>query len=154
MLRKFTKKRALVVASIAVVAVAAVAYAFWSSTGSGTGTAATADPGAQTVSVSQSGSVTGLYPGGPAQALSGSITNNNSNSVHVGSVTATVVDTSNEANCPGSEFVIAGTAPVNANVAGSGGTAPWSGLTVALTDTGVEQNDCKNVTVNLSYAAN
>lgn len=153
MLRKFTKKRALVVASIAVVAVAAVAYAFWSSTGSGTGAATAANPGAQTVSIAQTSTITGLYPGGPAQTLSGTVTNNNSNPVQVGSVSATIVDTSNP-DCPASEFSLGGSAPVNAQVAGSGGTANWSGLTVALTETGANQDDCKNVQVNLSYSAN
>lgn len=154
MLRKFTRKRALIVASIAVVAVAAVAYAFWSSTGSGNGSAATANPGAQTVSITQSSTITGLYPGGPAQTLSGSVTNNNSNAVRVGSVSIGTVTTSDEANCPGSEFTTGGSAPVNADVAGAGGTAPWTGLTIALSDTGVNQDDCKNVTVTIGYTAN
>jgi hypothetical protein len=154
MLRKFTKKRALIVASIAVVAVAAVAYAFWSSSGSGSGSAATADPGVQTVTIAQDDPVTGLYPGGPAQTLSGTVTNNNSNPVRVGAVSIDSISSSDEANCPASEFTHGGTAPVNADVAGSGGTAPWTGLTVALSDTGVNQDDCKNVDLTIVYEAN
>jgi hypothetical protein len=154
MLRKFTRKRALIVASIAVVAVAAVAYAFWSSTGSGSGQAATANPGAQTVTVAQTSTISGLYPGGPAQTLSGTVTNSNTNAVQVGAVSIDSVTTDDEANCPGSEFTTGGSAPVNALVAASGGTANWTGLTIALSDTGVNQDDCKDVAVTVNYEAN
>ena len=152
MLRKFTKKRALVVASIAVVAVAAVAFAFWSSDGSGTGEASAADPAVDTVTIAQTSTISNLYPGGPAAALEGTVTNDSDeNSVHVGSVTASIVDTDSVA-CPASNFELGGSAVVNDEIepAGDpGDSADWDGLTVAMVDTA--DDDCKGVTVNLAY---
>jgi hypothetical protein len=153
MLRKFTKKRALVVASIAVVAVAAVAFAFWSSTGSGTGEASAADPAVETVTIAQTSTISNLYPGGPAQTLSGTVENDSTeNSVHVGSVTATIDGTSDEVNCPTTNFALGGTAVVDDELEPSGATgdsANWTGLTIDLVD--AAGDGCKGVTVDLTY---
>jgi hypothetical protein len=158
MLRKFTKKRALIVASIAVVAVAAVAYAFFSADGTGSGTGTTAGAPSD-VTVNQSTVVSNLYPGATPTALSGTFDNPNSGAVHVNGVTATidsVDDTHETAGCEADDYVIGG-----AGVVGNSGNVPsgddqgsWSGLTVQLSDTGQNQDDCQGATVNISYGTN
>ena len=45
-----------------------VAFAFWTSSGTGSGTAAAGTT--DSVDISQVGSITGLYPGGPGQTIS------------------------------------------------------------------------------------
>jgi hypothetical protein len=155
MLRKFTKKRALIVASIAVVAVAAVAYAFWSSTGSGTGQASAVDPAVDTVTITQTSTIGDLYPGGPGSALSGTVANDSDeNSVHVNAVTASVTGT-DDAGCPASNFVITGTATVNDELepAGDAGDeANWSGLSIDMVDAATDA--CKGVQATITYASN
>ena len=156
MLRKFTKKRALTVASIAVVAVAAVAYAFWSSTGSGTGSASAVDPAVDTVSIDQTSTISDLYPGGPAATLSGTVTNDSDeNSVRVGTITPSITSTSDAANCPTTNFELTGTATVDDQLEPEGDTgdsASWTGPTIALKPSAGD--GCKGVTVNLSYSSN
>jgi hypothetical protein len=154
MLRKFTKKRALIVASIAAMAVAAVAFAFWSSTGSGTGSASAVDPAVDTVTITQTSTVSDLYPGGPGSALSGTVENDSDeNSVHVNAVTASVTGTDDVA-CPASNFVITGTATVDDQLepeGDPGDSTTWSGLTIDMVDTATDA--CKGVAATITYAS-
>src|SRR5689334_3078440 len=110
-MKQFIKsKRGVAFLAAAVVAMTTIgAYAYWTQGGSGSGTAAT---GTTTdVTVVQTSTVANLYPGGPGVPLSGDFTNNNDGKVKVGSVTASVVDTTN-AGCTADDFAIEGTAPV------------------------------------------
>ena len=99
------KRRMAVVASVVVLASAVGAYAYWTQGGSGTGTA-TADT-TSSITVNQTSSVTGLYPGGAAAGLSGNFDNPNSSPVTISSVTATVSSVS-PAGCATSNFSIGG----------------------------------------------
>jgi hypothetical protein len=151
MRRHLTKKRSILLGAAASLAVAAVAVAFWTSSGSGSGTAATGTAG--NVTVNQTSTVSGLYPGGPAQTLSGDFTNANGFSVNIASITATVSATSDETACPTSNFVIGGSAgpytvPDGTNV------GSWSGLTVALQETNANQDGCQGKSITVSYTAN
>ena len=61
--------------------IAATGYAYWTSGGTGSGSATT---GTTTgITIIQTSTITGLYPGGPAQALSGNFTNTNSGPIKV-----------------------------------------------------------------------
>jgi hypothetical protein len=149
------KKRRLIpvaIAMAAVIAVSGVAYAYWTATGSGAGTAQAGTPSSLTVN--QTSTITGLYPGGPAQALSGNFDNPNAYSVNVTAVTASVGSVSgNPGTCATTNFVVAGTSNVPGSIAAGNGTGAWSGLTVQLVETGANQDGCKGATVHLVYSA-
>jgi hypothetical protein len=147
------KKRRLIPVALAILVLvvgSGVAYAFWTAGGGGSGTAqaGTTVP----LIVNQTGpAITGLYPGGPAQTLSGNFDNSNPGAIRVGSVTAVVASVSG--TCLPGDFVVGGSAPVNAEVASGLGVGSWTGLTIRLTDTALDQNACKGATVNLTYSA-
>src|SRR5829696_5260004 len=82
---KINKKRAALVA-VVTLALAGTAFAYWSASGTGSGTGSAADPGAQSVTVNQTSTVSNLVPGGTPQALEGDFTSTNSNAVKVSSV--------------------------------------------------------------------
>src|SRR5437588_3690600 len=88
--RFVTKKR--VAAAVAVLTLgggAMAAYAYWTGGGTGSGSAQATTPSAVTVNQTNA-AITNLYPGGPAQALSGNFDNPNSGTVYVHNVTAAV----------------------------------------------------------------
>jgi hypothetical protein len=148
---------ALFVAVGACLAFGAVAYAYWTrgGTGSGSATAGTA----AAITVNQTSTPTGLYPGGTAQALSGTFTNTNAGPVNVSSVTAAVhafashVVDATKPDCTQADFAIGGTSGATVVPAGTG-VGSWSGLTVRLTDNGLNQDNCKNVSITIDYTAN
>lgn len=148
---RFTKKTkiAIVIAAL-VIGASGTAYAYWTQAGSGTGTASMATP--QAVVVHQTGTVTGLYPGGPAQALSGNFDNSNSGAVTVGAVSATVTATT-VSGCDKTWYVISGTDSVSTHVLPTGlAQGAWSGLSVALTNTlTVNQDVCKTADITITY---
>lgn len=152
--KKRKRRRMLILALLVVGVIAATgAYAFWTLGGTGTGTAQTGT--ANDITVNQTSTVSGLYPGGPAQGLSGDFDNPNANAVVVSNVVANVTGTSAGAACDSSNFAIAGSSTIgNGGVVPSGtGVGSWSGLTLQLVETGVNQDACKNVTVNIAYTA-
>ena len=68
---------------------AGAAFAYFSGNGSGSGSASTGSVGTD-LAISQTNTVTGLLPAGPAQTIDLTITNNGSGSEKVGTVTGTV----------------------------------------------------------------
>ena len=144
---RFTKKSRTIIAGAAVVGFvsAGVAYAYWTTSGTGSGTAATGT--VVGITVNQTTSPTGLYPGGPAQPIAGNFDNSNSGAVYVASVSAALGTL--PTGCLPADFTIAGTALVNANVAAGTGVGSWSGLTITMNNTGVSQNACKASSIPL-----
>ena len=124
-----------------------IALAYWTSTGSGSGSAATGT--VANVVVNQTSTSTGLYPGGSV-SLSGNFDNSNSGQVHVGTVTATVGDL--PSGCVAGDFSISGTAVVNAEIPAGTGVGAWSGITLTMNDTGVNQDACKTQTIPVTYS--
>lgn len=153
-LKRTVLKKRTAVATLIVAAVAAMGYAYWTADGTGTGTASTGDT--QALTVNQTSSISGLYPGGSAVTLSGNFDNPNSGAIKVGSVTASVnsVDEAQgvTGTCSKDDYVIGGSAAVNAEVPAGNGKGSWSGLTIRLADTGVNQDACKGATVNIDYS--
>ena len=155
MRRQLSRKAMVVVAVVAFVATAGVAFAYWSATGSGSGSADTGTTSGLTVK--QTASPTGLYPGG-AVALSGNFDNTNPGKVYITAVTATVTpfsvrpDTGKPA-CTQADFTISGSAPVAAEIPVGAGVGSWSGLSLNMTDAATNQDNCKNVTVPITYSA-
>jgi hypothetical protein len=160
MLRTLTRKRVLLVGMVAAVAVAAVAYGFFSTTGTGSGTAATASA-PSTITVNQTGgAITGLYPGGSAKSLSGNFTNNGTGAVHIASVSATISSVDKAVGAPAgtcdtSNYSITGSpATVNSSIPTGTNVGSWSGLSVQMNETNVNQDACQGATVHISYTAN
>jgi hypothetical protein len=152
-LKRTVLKKRTAVATLAVAAVAAVGYAYWTADGTGTGSVSTGSTSA--ITVKQTSTISNLYPGGPAQTLSGNFDNPNSGSIYVGSVTASVssVDkaTGVTGTCSKDDYIIGGTANVDNRVPAGNAKGAWTGLTIRLDDTNTNQDACKGATVNIAY---
>jgi hypothetical protein len=153
------KKTAVVATGLALaLATAAIAFAYWTNGGSGSGTAATGSDVA--ITVNQTSSPAGLYPGGPAATLSGNFDNTNSSKVYVHQVTASLasVDGGSEAGkpaCSTSDFELSSNpATVDAEVDPGTGVGAWSGIQVRLLDTSANQDNCKNAVLHINYVSN
>jgi hypothetical protein len=146
------KKRALTAGiAVALLAVGGSAFAYWATTGSGTATGSTGTNTAIVVKLTST--VTGLAPGLAAQSLSGNFDNPNASPVYVTAVTATVTGT-DKTGCTASDYTIAGTAPVGAQVAAGTGVGSWSGLTIQFNNKPATNQDvCKNAVVSISFSA-
>lgn len=155
MFRQFNRKSVAVVGAFFLL-VAGGAYAYWTSTGSGSGSAGTGTVTA--VVVNQTSSITGLYPGGPAVALSGNFNNPNSGAVRVGTVTValdSITGSSGTPACTTADYQLNNaTATVNAQIASGNGVGSWSGPSIQMLNTGANQDACKNASVVLSYTSN
>lgn len=152
-MRRITKRSVSVLAgTVVLVAGAGVAFAYWTNSGSGTGTAATGSN--SPITVNQTTTVTGLAPGLPAQSLAGNFDNSNASPVYVAAVTATVSGTDTP-GCGPTDYTIAGTAPVAAQVPAGTAVGAWTGLTIQFNNkAGVNQDACKNAEVAIAYASN
>jgi hypothetical protein len=158
-MRKIPRKVLVVAGVVLAFVIGSVAYAFWTQGGSGTGSAATGTTNA--VTVNQTSTVTGLYPAGPAATLSGNFDNPNASAVFIHSVTAVVSPSLNaqadltKPACTASDFTIAGSALVDAQIASGTSQGSWTGLTLALNNSvAANQDNCKSITVPLVYTAN
>ncbi len=153
---KLRKRSVLIAGIVGALAISGGALAFWTQSGSGTGQATTGATSA--ITVNQNSSISGMYPGGAASALSGDFSNPNAHHVKIDSVTATVHTFSSQDDaakpaCTEADFAIGGTSGVNDVPAGND-VGSWSGLTVRLLDLGTNQDNCKNVTIDVDYLAN
>lgn len=145
----------------AVLLTAGIALAYWTSLGSGTGTA---DVGTDAgVTVTQDSTIAGLIPGGAAQPIDFTVTNDSSTApVEIRSVV--IGFGSFAAGCSASDFTIvqptkpsvgtplsiAPSASLSFTSGGSGATGA-TGASIAMNNTGSNQDGCKLVTVNLTY---
>jgi hypothetical protein len=153
---KITARFAVLAAIIAVLAIGGLAFAYWTQggTGSGTSTAGTTS----VITVNQTTSPSGLYPGGGTAALAGTFTNAYSGPVNISSVTASVRAFSSQADaakpaCTQADFAIGGTSGASVVPVGTG-VGSWSGLTVRLLDNTLNQDNCKSVSITIDYTAN
>jgi hypothetical protein len=149
---RLTKKPKAIIVGAAIVGLASagVSYAYWTTSGTGSATATTGT--VVGITVNETTSATNLYPGGPAQPLAGNFNNSNAGAVYVASVTAALGTL--PTGCLPADFTIAGTALVGANVASGTGVGSWSGLTIAMNNTGVSQNACKASSIPLVLTSN
>ncbi len=160
-MRALSKKQKATVAGITLLALTGtggLAYAYWTQGGSGTGTAAS-DTTVDVV-VNQTGVLTAMYPGQGTQPLSGTFTNPNPGPIFVSSVTAVVRPFISQTviakpACTEADYAITGTSSINGIPAGdevvSGST--WSGLAVELVNRATNQDNCKNVVIDIDYIA-
>jgi hypothetical protein len=155
---QFSRKRAAAVATGAALTliVGGVAFAYWSTTGTGTGSAATGDVVGVTIHAT-SPAVAGLYPGGPAQNVSGNFDNPNSGSVHIQQVTVAVDPTWSVGTtlpCTADDFTVTAPAATNAEIVSGTGVGAWGTATIKMNNLSTNQDNCKGVTVPLVFSSN
>lgn len=156
MQRRISRKFVALAVGVPVVLAAGIALAYWTSSGSGSGNATTGTT--TSITVNQTVSPTGLAPGGTV-ALSGNFTNTNTSKVYVTAVTASVTpfsvqpDVSKPA-CNQADFTITGTSLVGAEILPGAGVGAWSGLSLNMVNAATNQDNCKNVTVPITYVSN
>ena len=147
-----TKRGALLIASTATALLVGggVAFAYWTTTGTGSGEVATGTNA--NITIAQTNTVDGLYPGGPAKAINIKINNPDANAEKVGTVVVAVSGT-NKQGCTASDFEVTN-GTINALVSNGdnyyAGTETGASI-MMLQDTFNNQDACKNATVNLSF---
>lgn len=153
MFRRFARPKIGAIAAVCVMLSAAGAYAYWTQGGSGAGSAVTGTN--EAVTINQTSVIAGLYPGGPAQPISGNFTNTNDGAVHIASVTVTFGSLEGSpAGCSSADYQINNaTATVNANIPSGDPVGSWSGPSIQMLNSGTDQNGCKNATINLSFTS-
>ena len=121
-----TKKKLMIGVASLVIAAGGVAVALWSATGTGSGTARALT--AQTVTVTAQTGAADLYPGFTGGDVYFSLTNTNPYAITFTSMTAGVVTSGDEANCPASNVTVANASGLTLNV---GANATSGTLTIA-----------------------
>ena len=156
-----TRKRVAAVATGAALTllVGGVAFAYWSTSGAGTGSAATGDVNPVTIHATST-AVTGLYPGGPTQNVSGKFDNPNAGTVYINQVSVSVApgwskraDATKPA-CTENDFTIVQPAVTAHEIASGNGVDAWGPATIQMNNLATNQDNCKNVTVDLVFASN
>ena len=138
---------------VATLGVSGVAYAYWTTTGSGTGSAtAGSDAAADAIELSQVGTLTGFYPGGPAQDVMVKAHNPALFSQSVGNITVTVGGVT---GCAASNWDVSEVADAIGVLASHADSAAAGvkAATVALKETGANQDGCKGVTPVLTFTS-
>jgi hypothetical protein len=156
-----TRKRVAAVATGAALTlvVGGVAFAYWSTSGSGTGSATTGDVDPVTIHATST-SVTGLYPGGPTQDVSGNFDNPNAGTVYLNQVSVAVdpawsaqADAGKPA-CDADDFTIVQPAATAHEIASGTGVDAWGPATIRMNNLSTNQDNCKSVTVDLVFSSN
>jgi hypothetical protein len=155
-MRKPTKRLiAIAATTVVLLGGAGIAYAYWTAGGTGTGTGTTGT--SEEITVNQTSVITNLRPGGAAQTLSGTFTNENDEPIFVGTVTASISSISGGGpTCEVTDYTLSNAVmTVNAEVAIGEDVGSWTGATIAFNNKPAEnQDDCQGATVNFSYDAN
>ncbi len=153
---RFSKKALIATGTGAVVAMAigGLALAYWTTSGNGSGTATTGTSSPFQVTV-DSVNLSNLSPGGPTDTLNFHVKNNNTGVQNLSAVAATVANADNSpwtsGTCSAADFEVGTPAFVAGDIA-SGATVSGT-VTIKMIDTGIDQDDCKTVSVPLYVAA-
>jgi len=150
------KKVVLPLGIVAALAIAAGAFAYWTTSGSGTGSASVGT--SDLVTVTQVGSISGLAPGGAAQAIDFKITNPKSTKQYISTVVVSISSVTGPnitagTPCSAADFTLVQPGAIGHDLASGDTTFSPSGATLAMQDTGSNQDGCKNATVNLAFSA-
>lgn len=157
--RRRSRRRAAVVLvpTVAGVFIAGTAFAYWTTSGAGTATGASGT--SASVTVTQTGTAPAdLAPGAPAKPIAFKITNPKLSPQRIASVTIAVTSVEysgggTAATCSDADFQITQPTSINQDLPNGETLFDPSGAAIAMRETGQNQNDCKNVTVNLSFTA-
>jgi hypothetical protein len=146
------KKRAVVLAAVAVVALAGIAVAFWTTTGSGSGSGSVAPSNGTLV---LHGTITSQLTPGGSSPVTFSADNSNSSSLQVGTVHAVVsIDEEHAENgCKASDFTIADTEENQTIPAKSSEVALTTDGSISMTDSTENQDACKGATISLALTS-
>ena len=154
-MKKHLSKRRVVLLAVVVVALAiasGVAFAYFSSSGSNTGTAGVGS--SQNLAVAQSGTVpSGLVPGGAAQDVKVTVTNNATFKQSLSALTISLDDTQLPAGCSKDWFTVTSPTialPIVLNA--SGGSTTLTG-SIQMTESNSLQDNCKDATLHLNFVA-
>jgi hypothetical protein len=152
-MKRFHLSRKVVTVGIAAgltLGIAGAALAYITATGSGSGSATTGTIAG--ITVNQSTVVTGMYPGDTVP-LTGTFTNTNPGSVDVTAVTATIGTL--PTGCVAGDFSITGTSNTPGEVPAGTDVGSWSGLSITMNNTALNQNSCMNNPgpINIVYAS-
>lgn len=158
--RNRNKKRALVliVGLLAASGVGSLAFAYWTGGGSGGGSATTAS-GTTAVSFLQSGSPSGLAPGGSV-TVAGTVRNTNTSDVQLTTVTPSVsfasganlqADATKPA-CTTGDFTVGSVTTSTLLIPAGTNSVTWS-VTLSMKNTAANQDNCKNVSPNVDITA-
>jgi hypothetical protein len=150
--RKLIKKRVLVGLSIAVLAIAGVAVAYWTTTGAGSGSGSVA---ASNGTLVLHGTITSALTPGGSSPVTFTADNSNTSSLQVGTVHAVVSidETHATAGCKASDFSIADTVENQVIAKESSGVALGKNGSIAMADTGENQDACKGATISLALTS-
>ncbi|HZX01783.1 hypothetical protein [Kribbella sp.] len=152
------KKKIIIAAAATLVIGAGSAFAYWSTTGSGSGSGATA-AGASSLAIAQTSTIADLHPGDSAQTISGTVTNNATNSAYVNSITVSIASVTQAQNatgtCDATDYTLTSPSMTVATDVAAGGSANFTGATIKFNDKATTNQDgCKGATVNLAYSSN
>lgn len=158
-MRSILNKKRAILGLVATVAITAVAVAYWTSAGEDTGSATTGDATAFTVEALDTPS--GLVPDGAAQDLDVKVTNTAShdqqfNSVDI-SISSITEATGVTEQCDPQWFTVTDPAAAAITLQEANGTASDESTrtgSIALDESGTNQDACKGATVNLDYEVN
>ena len=150
------RKLIAIFAVIVALAISGLAIAYWTQGGIGNGSATAGTTSA--ITVNQTGTPTGLYPGMTPVTLSGTFDNPNVHPVTISAVTAVVrafnvPGVGGKPACTQNDFAIGGNFTGPYAVPVGLGAGAWTGLTVAMIDNGLNQDACKGVSITIDYTA-
>lgn len=141
-----TKKFGLVAAATAILLlVGGIAFAYWTSSGTGTGSATTGTDTAWDVQVDDTTQGI-LTPDGPKETIAFSVTNDSTGTQAFTSAVPSVTGTSSS-GCTAADFNVDNVQIVAGSVA-AGGVVNGT-FDLQMVDTGVNQDACRGVTVDL-----
>ena len=109
--------------------------------------------------MTQVGTITALVPGGASQAVDFKITNGKTTPQYVTSVSFSITsitkvsDGTAAVGCAAGDFTLVQPNAIAADLAAGDTTYSPSGASLAMNDSGTNQDGCKNVTVHLTFAA-
>jgi hypothetical protein len=145
-MKRFLNKKVAAVGLAAgiILGSAGAAFAYFSGSGSGNGSASTGSVTGTDLTISQTNTVPGLLPGGPAGTIDLTIKNTGSGSEEVGTVTGTVTAVTTgslSSEACSTDFYTVASAPVNVDLAAGASTSVST--TVSMADDGNNQNNCQ-----------
>lgn len=155
---RITKKKLVAAGAGAALALAGggLALAYWTTSGGGTGSGSVGTSTA--VTVSQVGTISGLTPGGNAQAIDFKINNPASTNQYIASVAVSISSVTDQNNdpavgCSAGDFTVVQPSAINSDLTPGDHTYSPSGATLAMKNTTSNQDGCKNAKVNLAFSA-
>jgi hypothetical protein len=154
-MRHLTKKRAVVLTVIAVMAFSAAAVAYFTSGGSGSGSATVGT--ASTATITQTNTLGALFPA-TSQPVNLDIKNTGTgsqfvNKVHLDSITADAAHAACDVSSSGANAAFTMADVTVGETLAAGATTSKSG-TLTMNDTGVNQDSCQGATLTLTFSSN